>query len=186
MIGQDRSRCRPRRGPGRGSARRSTSSRDTRCLRFTVHYRFHPLHGRELEAVVMPRREDGVVTVEDSAGVRLKIPRWMLLPDAARLTIAAQASVALRPLLAIVELLADLLPQAEPGPDPKDYDAPSSSEGSNAEGNHEAARTRVRKRVGGGKRSSARSRDSGAVGDVDGTSHRGSGRHKRTTRRTGR
>ena len=48
----------------------------------TVHYRFHPLHNRSLKVVAWPRRAGIAATVRDPGGKALKIPRWMLEPEA--------------------------------------------------------------------------------------------------------
>jgi len=87
---------------------------DTSRSRFTVHYRFHPLHGREVEAVSLPRHADGAVTVEDRPGCRLKIPLWMLSPAASRLSLDEQPCIRPRVLLELAELLRELLGNGEP------------------------------------------------------------------------
>jgi len=73
--------------------------------RVTVHYRFHPLHGQQLEVACRPRREDGRVTVIDPTGVRLKIPGWMLLPEAARHSLSCEAAISDRALLRLCDLI---------------------------------------------------------------------------------
>jgi hypothetical protein len=70
-----------------------------------VSYRFHPLHGQELEVACGPRREGGHVTVIDPEGVRLKIPAWMLLPEAARHSLSSKAAISDRALLSLCDLI---------------------------------------------------------------------------------
>jgi hypothetical protein len=50
----------------------------------TVHYPFHPHHRRCLEVLAWPRNACGAATVVDPGGKTLKIPLWMLEPEAAR------------------------------------------------------------------------------------------------------
>ena len=51
----------------------------------TVHYPFHPLHGRCLEVVAWPRQPRLAVTVCQPDGQALKVPLWMVEPAAAHL-----------------------------------------------------------------------------------------------------
>jgi len=51
----------------------------------TVHYPFHPLHKRCLDVVAWPRQAANAATVQHPDGKTLKIPLWMLQPEAARL-----------------------------------------------------------------------------------------------------
>jgi len=66
---------------------------------------FHPLHGQELEVACRPRREDGCVTVIDAEGVRLKIPVWMLLPEAEGHGLSNQAAISGSALLRLCDLV---------------------------------------------------------------------------------
>ena len=68
-----------------------------------VYYRFHPLHGQEVFRTAQDR--DGAVTVKDPAGNRLKIPMWMLAPDAGRFKLSPQATLSVSALLLLLELL---------------------------------------------------------------------------------
>ena len=70
-----------------------------------VHYRFHPLHGQELEVACRPGRDGSRVTVIDPEGVRLKIPDWMLLPEAARHSLSSEAAISDRALLRLCDLI---------------------------------------------------------------------------------
>lgn len=71
----------------------------------TVYYPFHPLHRQQLEVVSKTRRGDGAVIVLDPSGMRLKIPVWMLEPDAGRFEICLRPEIGGRTLLALVDLL---------------------------------------------------------------------------------
>ena len=82
---------------GRGTQSRSSTVR--------VHYRFHPLHERELEVVCTPRAAEGAVTVVDPTGRRLKIPSWMLSSEAAELHLSEQARISVSALRNLAELL---------------------------------------------------------------------------------
>jgi hypothetical protein len=75
-------------------------------LRITVHYPFHPWHGRELEVLCIPRDRQGSVIVVDPRGGHLKIPRWMTSIDAAGNRLCTQPDVEPRALLALSRLLA--------------------------------------------------------------------------------
>ena len=56
-----------------------------------VFYPFHPLHGYSLRVLRKPKKGDGAVIVTHAVGKRLKIPVWMLSPEAARAEIATAA-----------------------------------------------------------------------------------------------
>lgn len=56
----------------------------------TVHYPFHPLHNQRLEVVAWPRQSRNAVTVRDPDGTSLKIPLWMLEPQASQLLLSDQ------------------------------------------------------------------------------------------------
>jgi len=71
-----------------------------------VLYPFHPLHGKSLQLIRRPKREDGAVTVLDPNGRRLKIPIWMLSAEAAEATIAEQAYLSEHALQSLANLLA--------------------------------------------------------------------------------
>ena len=95
-----------RRSRERAGGHARTPARDTHGARVTVHYRFHPLCGRELEIISTPRSADGgAVMVADPTGRRLKIPCWMLSTEAGELGLTAQAVVGVRALLNLAELL---------------------------------------------------------------------------------
>lgn len=69
-----------------------------------MHYPFHPLHGQQLQVFVSARSSDGAVTVEDANQKRLKIPRWMVLPDAAECRVDDAPTVHATALLQLAEL----------------------------------------------------------------------------------
>ncbi len=69
-----------------------------------VHYPLHPLHGQELRVFVRSRSPDGTVTVEDTKQKRLKIPLWMVAPDAAELKVTDTPTLDVQALLQLVEL----------------------------------------------------------------------------------
>lgn len=73
--------------------------------RITVYYPFHPLHGQELNVVHLPRRNDGAVVVTDPTGVRLKIPLWMALPQAAEYKLSKEIKIKAAALVALSNLL---------------------------------------------------------------------------------
>ena len=51
----------------------------------TVHYRFHPLAGTQVQTLERrSHRGEPIVVVADAKGRRYQIPLWMTLPEAAR------------------------------------------------------------------------------------------------------
>jgi len=70
-----------------------------------VYYPFHPLYGRELEVFTSSRHVAGAVTVMDPLGNRLKVPSWMLAPEAAKIAVSTDATVSARALMVLTELL---------------------------------------------------------------------------------
>ena len=70
-----------------------------------VFYPFHPLHGYSLRVLRKPKKGDGAVVVRDAVGKRLKIPMWMLYPEAARAEIARDAYLDSDSLLSLAVLL---------------------------------------------------------------------------------
>ena len=75
----------------------------------TLYYPFHPLRGRELRVTSRPRHPELPVTVVDEAGFGLRIPAWMVAPEAAHYQLADQATLDARPLRALAALLMPLL-----------------------------------------------------------------------------
>jgi hypothetical protein len=78
-------------------------------LTATVYYPFHPLQGRELRVTSRPHNPELPVTVVDETGFGLRIPAWMVAPEAADYQLAAQATLATRTLRALAALLMPLL-----------------------------------------------------------------------------
>src|SRR5438876_6249212 len=82
---------------------------NTISLTATVYYPFHPLRGRELRVTSRPRHPGSPVTAVDEAGFGLRIPAWMLAPEAAHYQLAAHATLDARTLRALTVLLMPLL-----------------------------------------------------------------------------
>ena len=70
-----------------------------------VFYPFHPLHGATVQIVRRPERGEGAVSVIDRAGRRLKIPVWMLSPEAAGIMISERVHLSKEALLSLTSLL---------------------------------------------------------------------------------
>ena len=81
----------------------------------TIYYPFHPLHGRELRVTSRPRNPMLPVTVVDEAGSVLRIPAWMLAPEAVHYQLAAQATLDAPTLRALAALLMSLLDDGRSG-----------------------------------------------------------------------
>ena len=84
-------------------------------LTATVYYPFHPLHGRELRVTSRPRNPGLPVTVVDEAGAVLRIPAWMLAPEAVHYQLATQATLDAQTLRALAALLMSLLDDGREG-----------------------------------------------------------------------
>ena len=56
-----------------------------------------------------PRRADASVTVVEPSGATLKVPAWMLLPQAAQHALSADATIDARALLELDDLVRRLL-----------------------------------------------------------------------------
>ena len=70
-----------------------------------VFYPFHPLHSATVQILRRPERGDGAVSVIDRAGKRLKIPVWMLSPEAAGIMISERVHLSKEALLSLTSLL---------------------------------------------------------------------------------
>ena len=81
---------------------------NTISLTATVYYPFHPLQGRELSITSRPRNLELPVTVVDETGFGLRIPAWMVAPEAAYYQLAEQATLDTRTLRALAALLMPL------------------------------------------------------------------------------
>ena len=85
------------------TAAHNTLSADTTHVR--VFYPFHPLYGYRLRVSRIAKRGDCAASVIDPAGKRLKIPVWMLLPQAADLKLHDQAHLSREALLNVSSLV---------------------------------------------------------------------------------
>src|SRR5207248_6133791 len=165
-----------RRAPHNGYADEAIVTHNTLSAEVThvqVFYPFHPLRGYSLRVLRKPKKGDGAVVVMDAVGKRLKIPVWMLSPEAARAEIARGAYLNSDSLLSLATLL-----QGATG---KDRGNLLQTPADDSKGDHHAATTtakpgsnrrRSRDRRGNGQRRSARSH--GARSD-DSVSSRGKG-----------
>ena len=70
-----------------------------------VFYPFHPLHSATVQILRRPERGDGAVSVIDRTGKRLKIPIWMLSPEAAGIMISEQVHLSKEALLSLTSLV---------------------------------------------------------------------------------
>jgi hypothetical protein len=153
-------RCR-RLAPGNGCADEPIVTHNTLSADVThvqVFYPFHPLHGYSLRVLRKPKKGDGAVVVMDAVGKRLKIPVWMLSPEAARAEIATAAYLNGDSLLNLALLLQGAMS--------KDRGTLLQTSADDSKGDHDAAtataksgsnRRRSRGRRGNGQRRSARS-----------------------------
>src|SRR5262249_4661065 len=85
----------------------NTLSTETHHVR--IFYPFHPLHGLNLQVVRKPKRGDGAVSIRDPAGKRLKIPVWMITPDASHVQIVEQPLLSKEALLSLTSLIAPVM-----------------------------------------------------------------------------
>ena len=104
--GRDRGRVRRRKrhnGHGDGDTHaHSTLSAESKVK---VFYPFHPLHGATVQILRRPKRGDGAVSVIDRASKRLKIPVWMLSPEAGSIAISERTHLSKEALLSLASLL---------------------------------------------------------------------------------
>lgn len=120
------------------------------------------------------RRADGAATVVDPSGRQMKIPCWMLSPDAAEVELSTRAEICARALVALADLLE---PHVKgPGGPPVKPAGPSGDSRSPAAGSHEAAG------IGSGRRAIGREEGRGrTTGDVQAESGHGDTRCDRRT-----
>ncbi len=52
-----------------------------------------------------PRSRDGAITVIDPDGIHMKIPLWMVSPQAEQFKLSKQAEISTRSLLSLLDLL---------------------------------------------------------------------------------
>ena len=88
-----------------GCADADTHAHSTLSTEVRVFYPFHPLHGATVQILRRPKRGDGAVTVIDRAGKRLKIPVWMLSPEAGSIAISERTHLSKGALLSLASLL---------------------------------------------------------------------------------
>ena len=74
-----------------------------------MYYAFHPLQGHELRVTSRPRHPELPVTVVDETGFGLRLPAWMVAPEAAHYQLTEQATLDTRTLQALAALLMPLL-----------------------------------------------------------------------------
>src|SRR5438128_1889323 len=82
---------------------------NTISLTATIYYPFHPMQGRELSVTSRSRNPELPVTVVDETGAGLRIPAWMVAPEAAHYQLAEQATLDVQTLRALAALLIPLL-----------------------------------------------------------------------------
>ena len=70
----------------------------------TVYYPFHPLVNHTLEVITWPRKPAYAVTVKHPDGNAVKIPLWMLQPDAAHFHLSGQIELSNSAISALVDL----------------------------------------------------------------------------------
>lgn len=100
----------------------------------TVYYPFHPLVNHTLDVIQWPRRRGNAVTVLHPDGESMKVPMWMLDPEAARVSVSEQIVLSASALLTLVDLLSQpSSPRVEPEP--------------HQETAHEANHLRIRRRA---------------------------------------
>ena len=71
----------------------------------TVYYPFHPLVNHTLAVITWPRKAAHAVTVKHPDGNAVKIPLWMLQPDATSFHLCEQIELCASALSALVDLL---------------------------------------------------------------------------------
>ena len=91
---------------GGGASNRRQNTPSTRTKTVTVCYPFHPRCGEELEVFTWRSTDGNSVTVLDAGGRGLRIPYWMLCPEAKTKKILPQAAVSTEALISLCELLA--------------------------------------------------------------------------------
>ena len=97
--------------PARGGGGLATTLQNTNRSTITVHYRFHPYAGQELEVIHYPVRRCEWIIVRSPRGSSLKITQWMVQPSASEIVISANPILSANSLARLMELA--------PGPDLK-------------------------------------------------------------------
>ena len=161
-----------RRGSGSGHGDEGTHAHSTLSVETAhvqVFYRFHPLCSSTLQIVRRPKRGDGAVCVIDQSGRRLKIPVWMVSPEAAGTVISQQAHLSKESLLSLASLLS-LPPRKDHG---RDNLLPTA--GDDCQGGHREATGTIGPGDWGRKRNRTRRRESARRSGRSAGSHSGGG-----------
>ena len=138
----------------------------THVLCVTVHYPFHPHRGKQFRVVSQSREADGWVAVATGEEKNLKIPRWMLAPESATISVTERPLIALSALRRVQELL-QLHDASTQRPESIIPEAKSSRKGESSASDHTSAQSR-----GQISSSCASSQDEEAARRTDGSSHR--------------
>src|SRR5262249_3049552 len=85
----------------------NTLSTETHQVR--ILYPFHPLHDLNLQVIRKPKRGDGAVSIRDPSGRSLKVPAWMLMPDASPVQTVQQPLLGKEALLSLRSLITRVL-----------------------------------------------------------------------------
>jgi hypothetical protein len=91
----------------------------------TVHYPFHPLHGKSFDVAYCSRSHAGTVTVFGPGEKRLRLPLWMVSPEAEQFRPGEEPAVAVTALLRVCELVSGV---ASAFPDPSSSRRPVSGD----------------------------------------------------------
>src|SRR5467141_1315877 len=84
-----------------------TTLQNTNRSRVTVHYRFHPYAGQELEVIHYPVARYEWIIVRTPRGSSLKIPQWMVHPSTSEIVISPNPTLSVNALARLMELLGD-------------------------------------------------------------------------------
>ena len=95
--------------PADGDGAGNNYRHNTISLTATIYYPFHPMQGRELRVTSRSRNPELPVTVVDETGTGLRLPAWMVAPEAAHYHLAEQATLAVQTLRALAAVLIPLL-----------------------------------------------------------------------------
>src|SRR5882672_3274539 len=131
-----------------------TTLQNTNRSRVTVHYRFHPYAGQELEVIHYPVARYEWIIVRTPRGSSLKIPQWMVHPSTSEIVISPIPTLSVNALARLMELLG--------GPDLKGPNATVPQK--EQEGQRATASTQSRQR----RENRAGSERRGAIGRADG------------------
>jgi hypothetical protein len=167
--GPERDRQRPARSGHGDDDTHAHSTLSVEDTEVQVFYPFHPLHGATVQILRRPKRGDGAVSVIDRAGKRLKIPVWMLSPEAGSIAISERIHLSKEALLSLASLLS--LHAGEN----RGHDNLLSNAVSECQGGHRGATGTVGPDDSGRKRNRARRCDSARRSGRSDGSHSGGG-----------